>query len=115
MPNQPHRTWIEQADAAEGILDRFGPEQALSYIVGEKFINFLDAAATRPEFEAEVPGFTARLREMLEPHHLRAFLDRRLDPDLSPDVEDSDTYDVTSAAERMMLIERAKELLLPAP
>ena len=108
----PEKIWIEQADVAEGIRERFGLDDAISYLVGEKFIAFLGAASSHSEWEAEVPAFAARVREIFEPHELRAFFDRPSDQGLAPDVEDLDAHDVTMAAERMMRVERAKELLL---
>ena len=38
------KIWIEQCDAARNIEDEFGTPQALEYLVGDKFINFLEAA-----------------------------------------------------------------------
>ncbi len=39
-----HKIWIEQFEAAENIEDAFGTQKALEYLVGEKFLNFLEAA-----------------------------------------------------------------------
>ncbi len=39
-----HKIWIEQCEAARGIEDEFGTQQALDYLVGEKFLNYLEAA-----------------------------------------------------------------------
>ena len=112
MTHQPEKIWIDQADAAEGVRDRFGLDDAISYLVGEKFVNFLHAATTHPEFEAEVPAFAARVQEIFEPHELRTFFERPQDQDLAPDVDDTDAHDLVMAAEKVMLVERAKELLL---
>ena len=35
--------WIEQCEAAEGIMKRFGTEAAFDYIVGEKLVSFAQA------------------------------------------------------------------------
>jgi hypothetical protein len=35
-----------QTDAARGILEDFGPEKAMGYLMGEKFLNFLEVAGT---------------------------------------------------------------------
>lgn len=49
-----HKIWTEQCDAAEGIEDEFGTQQALEYLVGEKFLNFwkrrIQTPTTGPEF-----------------------------------------------------------------
>lgn len=34
---EPHNYWTEQCEAAEGIENEFGTQQALDYLVGEKF------------------------------------------------------------------------------
>ncbi len=41
-----HKIWIEQCEAARGIEDEFGTQKALDYLIGEKFLNFLEAAET---------------------------------------------------------------------
>ena len=41
---KPHKIWIEQCEAARGIEAEFGTQKALAYLIGEKFINFLEAA-----------------------------------------------------------------------
>ncbi len=113
MTFQPEKVWITQSDAAEGIRGQFGLSDAIDYLLGEKFLNYLDAAASHPEFEAEVPAFTARVQKIFEPHEILAFFERPTDQDLTPDLEDVDACDVVVGAEKMMLVERAKELLLP--
>ena len=39
----PSKIWIEQCDAARWIEDDFGVRYALDYLVGEKFLNILEA------------------------------------------------------------------------
>ena len=68
--------WMEQCEAAEGIMKRFGTEAAFDYIVGEKLVSFAQAAAERPEFAQALPGFISRLREMFTPEELCGNLDR---------------------------------------
>lgn len=38
-----YKIWIDQCEAAEGIEDDCGTQKALEYLVGEKFLNFLEA------------------------------------------------------------------------
>ena len=45
-----HKIWIEQCEAARGIEDEFGTQKALDYLVGEKFLDFLEAAETNTDF-----------------------------------------------------------------
>ena len=41
---KPNKIWIEQCQVARGIEDEFGTQKAMSYLVDEKFINFLEAS-----------------------------------------------------------------------
>ena len=59
--------WKEQCDAARQIEDEFGTQKALSYLIGEKFLNFLEAAETDAEFRAEIPAFVAEIKTIFEP------------------------------------------------
>jgi hypothetical protein len=52
-----YKIWIDQCEAAEGIEDDFGTQKALDYLVGEKFLNFLEAADDNADFRAEIPAF----------------------------------------------------------
>ena len=56
-PIEFHKTWINQCAAAEGIHKRFGREDALNYLIGEKLFSFPHAAERDPLFSAEVPAF----------------------------------------------------------
>jgi hypothetical protein len=49
-----HKIWIEQCEAAQGIEDEFGTQKSLDYLVGEKFLYFLEAAETDTDFQLEV-------------------------------------------------------------
>ena len=62
----PSKIWIEQCEAARGIETEFGTQKALAYLIGEKFINFLEAAEDDPEFRAEIPGFVAEIKTIFE-------------------------------------------------
>jgi len=52
-PIQFEEIWIDQCQAAEGILGQFGLQNALDYLIGEKLFNFVQASEQRPEFAAE--------------------------------------------------------------
>jgi hypothetical protein len=54
-----HKVWIDQCAAARGIREAFGLEKAIGYLIGEKFLNFLEASDGHPEFAAELPRFVA--------------------------------------------------------
>ena len=117
--------WKEQCDAARQIEDEFGTQKALSYLIGEKFLNFLEAAETDAEFRAEIPAFVAEIKTIFEPWQLAEFLktarqSEPFDPSLYDDDEDMDSEDVEmerqrdlrrSAAE-LLLVEQARSWLL---
>jgi pimeloyl-ACP methyl ester carboxylesterase len=72
---EPHKIWKDQCEAAQGIEDEFGTQQALEYLVGEKFLNFLEAAETDANFRAEIPAFVAKIKEIFEPWQLAQYLE----------------------------------------
>ncbi len=70
-----HKIWIEQCEAARGIRERFGTDKAMGYLIGEKFLNFLQASDLHPEFAAELPRFVEEVKQIFEPREIRAYLD----------------------------------------
>ena len=119
----PKEIWTSQCGAALGILDDFGTEKALGYLIGEKFLNSLEAAEHDPEWRAEIPDFAAEIKEIFKPWQLTEFLDtpRRLgalghtaDDEghraFRARMEEGDT--VREDARNLMLLEWAKELLV---
>ena len=42
-PVEFHKIWIDQCAATEGICEKFGLEDALNYLIGEKLFSFLHA------------------------------------------------------------------------
>ena len=132
---EPHKIWIEQCEAAQGIEDEFGTQKALEYLVGEKFLNFLEAAETDADFRAEIPAFVAKIKEIFEPWQLAQYLEtaRETEPfdpepvrarDQHPvlgeeeiefdaeEVEDMRKDDIRQCTRDLLLVERAKEWLL---
>ena len=69
-----------QADAARNILEEFGSEKALGYLIGEKFLNFLEVAETDRQWRQAIPAFVAEIKSIFEPRQLADFLNtpRRL-------------------------------------
>jgi hypothetical protein len=120
------KIWIEQCEAARGIEDEFGTVNALKYLVGEKFLHYLEAAEKDTEFRAELPAFIAEIKRIFEPWQLAEYLEKAgwtepFDPSLYD--EDDEDYDpefiemerkdnVRRVANEILLIERAKEWLL---
>ena len=120
-----HKIWIEQCEAAEQIEDEFAIQKALEYLIGEKFLNFLEAAETDSDFQAEIPAFVAKIKEILERWQLAQYLEtaRETEPfDPSPfdgdeettpdEVEDMRKHDIRQCTRDLLLVERAKEWLL---
>ena len=93
---RPHKIWIEQCEAATGIEDEFGTQQALKYLVEEKFINFLEAAEDNAAFRAEIPAFVAEIKKVFEPWQLREGLERARQTERfdSGDYDDAETIEM---------------------
>jgi hypothetical protein len=66
--------WKEQCDATPRIRNAFGIQQALNYLIGEKFLDFIEAAEFNDALRAELPDFAARIRTLFEPEQLAAYL-----------------------------------------
>jgi len=139
-PPKFEKIWIEQCEAAKGIESEFGTQKALDYLVGEKFLNFLEAAEENAVFRAEIPAFVAEIKRIFEPWQLRECLEKTrqtkpFDPALyepdEPDVpgvdygdyeryagEDPETIemlrqdDIRECTRDLLLVERAREWLL---
>ena len=118
----PCKIWIEQCAAARNIENEFGTDKALSYLIGEKFLNFLEAAETQAEFRAEIPVFVAEIKVIFERWQLAEYLAkaRQTEP-FDPSVYDDDDPesvemerqdDIRRSANDLLLVERAKEWLL---
>ena len=116
-------TWTAQCEAARGILDEFGTEKALGYLVGEKFLNFLEFAEDDPEWRVEIPGFVVEIKDIFEPWQLAEYLDtpRRLgalghvadeEVHLAFRSQMDDKEIVQEDARNLRLLEWTKELLV---
>jgi hypothetical protein len=131
---KPHKIWIEQCDAARGIESEFGTQKALDYLVGEKFLNFLEAAETDTDFRAEIPTFVAEIKSIFEPWQLAQYLEagrktEPFDPALfepmddpilgkeeieydAEEIEDMRKDDIRQCTRDLLLVERAREWLV---
>jgi hypothetical protein len=118
-----HKVWIDQCEAARDIRETFGLGKAIGYLIGEKFLNFLEASDQHPEFAAELPSFVAEVKQIFEPAEIRAYLDgvRRVGA-LGHTASDEAYEEMHAAgaipggpvewAEQILLLERARALLL---
>ncbi len=121
-----HKIWVEQCEAARGIKESIGTEQALGYLIGEKLLNFLDASTTRPVWAAEIPAFVEEIKTMFEQYEIAHYLEtvKRVGAlghtcsDEEHEVFRAAKADAAdnpiSAAESILLLEQAKELLVDA-
>ncbi len=69
-----HEIWIEQCEAARQIKNRYGLQAAFDYIVGEKLLNYAEAALKHQEFARALPGFLSEVRGMFTPAEIRTNL-----------------------------------------
>ena len=120
-----HKIWAEQCEAAENIEGEFGTQRALDYLVGEKFLNFLEAAEDNREFQAEIPAFVGKIKGLFERWQLAQYLETAqesepFDPSLfdgddettPEEVEDMKRDDIRRCTRDLLLVERAREWLL---
>jgi hypothetical protein len=114
------KIWIDQCEAGRAIEDEFGTAEALEYLIGEKFLNFLDAAEDDHEFRAEIPAFATEIKQIFERWQLVDYLKKArqtepFDPSLYDDEEEMEAArqdDIRRSARDLLLVERAKEYLL---
>jgi len=117
---KPHTIWIEQCESAKRIEDEFGTQKALTYLIGEKFINFLDAAEDAPKFREEIPTFVAEINTIFERWQLAEYLEiarqtEPFDPSVYDDAEETEMErqsELRQSAADLLLVERAREWLL---
>jgi hypothetical protein len=65
------------------IREKFGLENALDYLIGEKLFSFLHAAERDPLFAAEVPAFIGEIRRLFTAKEIRDYLDHLERTDIS--------------------------------
>ena len=122
--------WIEQCEAAKQIEDEFGTQKALDYLIGEKFLNFLQAAETDAEFRAEIPAFVGGIKSVFETWQLAEYLEvarqsEPFDPSLYEPLDEEEAAeidpeeaeelrqeDLRRSAEDLLLVEQARAWLL---
>jgi hypothetical protein len=111
-----HQIWIEQCEAAQTIKARYGLTAAFEYLVGEKLMNFTNAASRHPDFVRELPRFISEVRRMFTPNEIGAHLEQieRAQSEQDVDVLDEDDplhESPAAAAERIRQFTLIKELL----
>lgn len=83
----PREIWTDSCRAATDIQAQYGDNAAIDYVIGDKLMACAQMGETHPEFLAELPPFSARIREMfdrddIESHFARADDASRVEPDL---------------------------------
>jgi len=68
-----HESWKSQCEAARSIAIEFGGEKALGYLIGEKFLDFLESAEHDPDCRAEIPPFVAEIKSVFGRWQLEDF------------------------------------------
>jgi len=99
--------------------------KCLDYLIGEKFLNFLQAAETDAEFRAEIPAFVGGIKTVFETWQLAEYLEtaRQSEPfdpslydedeDIDPEfVEDERQDELRRSAADLLLVEQARGWLL---
>jgi hypothetical protein len=123
---KPWEIWIEQCEAARQIEAEFGTQNALDYLIGEKFLNFIQAAEGDADFRAEIPAYVGGIKTIFETWQLAEYLERArqsepFDPSLYDDededydpelVEDERQDELRRSANDLLLVERARGWLL---
>jgi hypothetical protein len=114
---KPCEIWIEQCDAARQIEAEFGTQNALDYLIGEKFLNFLQAAETDADFRAEIPAFVAGIKTIFETWQLAEYLETArqsepFDPSLDDDEDEGSYAELVEMERRDELRRSAADLLL---
>ena len=98
-----HEIWKEQCESARVIKLRYGLQAAFDYVVAEKLLNFISAAADHPEFARELPRFVSEVRRMFTPaeictHIARIELEQRAKDADASEYDEDDTFRESPAA-----------------
>ena len=115
--------WIEQCEAARDIRQAFGLQKALGYLIGEKLLNFVRAADEDSAFAGELPRFVEEIKQIFDRVEIETYLDTVHGVGVLGHVSSDEVYeemreagaideDPVGWAEDILLIERAKTLLL---
>ncbi len=115
--------WREQCDAARDIREAWGTKKALGYLIGEKLLDHIGAADSRPEWADRLSLFVAEIKRIFTADELRTYFAGTTRIGVAGHVASDDDYetmrdagmfgdDVVSGAADAILFERARILLL---
>ena len=122
-PPTPHEIIAEWIEAARGIEDDYDVAKAMGYLIGEKFLNFLEVAEKDSEWRETIPTFVTEIKALFEPWKITEFLSTpcRLGPMGHTISEEghrafreqmTEEEQIREDARNLMLLEWAKELLM---
>lgn len=122
----PSEIIAEWCQAARGVEEDWGSEKAMGYLIGEKFLNFLETAETRRDWRNAIPMFAAEIKVLFEPWQISEFLNTPRRLGALGHVADDETHRmlregleeserIQEDARNLLLLEWAKELLLEEP
>jgi hypothetical protein len=122
-PKTPKEIIADWCEAARGVEEGLGPEKAMGYLIGEKFLNFLEVAETDRDWREAIPAFVAEIQALFEPWQIADYLNtpRRLGALGHVASEEAhrmfreeleEEQRVREDARNLMVLEWAKELLL---
>ncbi len=121
--NTPDEMIADWCNAARNVEGPFGEETAMGYLIGEKFLNFLEVAEKDAEWRDAIPAFVTEIKSVFEAWKIAQFLEtpRRLGV-LGHTMDDEghrmlresmdESEKLEEDARHLMLFEWAKELLL---
>jgi hypothetical protein len=122
-PLRLQEAWKAQCETARSIAEEFGEQKALDYLIGEKFLNFLEAAEHDAEFCAEISAFVAEIKSIFgrwqvedfftHPRHLGSighFLDDQAHAAFQAVADPAHNFQ--EGPQRLTLLEWATEFLL---
>jgi hypothetical protein len=116
---------MEQCAATENIRQRFGLENALDYLIGEKLFSFVTASEQHPDFAAELPAFVAKIKRLFTSTEIQEYLDYlertkflappKPDPGTGDDQADEDPWleNPILGAEELLRFPPIRQLLQP--
>ena len=79
-PPSPEEIIADWCDAARSVEGGFGIEKAMGYLIGEKFLNFLEGAETDRDWRQAIPTFVSEIKGIFEPWQLAEFLEYASSP-----------------------------------
>ena len=115
------KIWIEQCESARKIEDDFGTDKALAYLIGEKFLNYLQAAETNESFRKEIPAFVEKIMTIFERWQIEDYFDSSIkveefDPMVYDEEEDDEIIEIErkselrQSADHLLLVETSEAM-----